>query len=94
MITPEMSSIKKSKRKIYNLKKPHLIPKYEKEEHEVIYFSKKELVLNEEARITTIVLEVGMTRRSKQMQSEESVHRHKHNKEYPILQMFQRNGNE
>lgn len=61
VITPQFSSIKQIKRKIYNLNKSYLIPEYELNDQEVISFSKKELVLNEEARITPIELEVEMT---------------------------------
>lgn len=61
VITPEMSSIKNIKKRIYNLNKSYLIFEYEHNEHEVISFSKKEFVHNEEAKITPRVLEVQMT---------------------------------
>lgn len=50
MITPEMSSIKNIKKRIYNLNKSYLISEYEHNEHELISFSKKEFVHNEEQR--------------------------------------------
>lgn len=61
VITPQFSSIKQMKKKIYNLNKPSLRPHYNIHCQEVVSFSKDDLVLNEEARVTLIVLEVAMT---------------------------------
>lgn len=62
MITPKISSVKKIKKWIYYLNKSYLIHEYEHVKCEVISFSHEELVHNEEAKITPIVLEVRMTR--------------------------------
>lgn len=62
MINPKISSVKKVKKKIYNLTKAYLVPEYEFKQHEVISFYNDELEHNEEAKITPIVLKVLMTR--------------------------------
>lgn len=62
MITPPFSLIKKIKKKIYNLSKPTLRPNLKVRFKESKTFSKGDLVLNKEARVTPIVLKVGMMR--------------------------------
>lgn len=61
MINPELTSIKKNIY-IYNLTKTCLVLKYKFNQSEVITFTNEELENNEEAKITPIVLKVGMTR--------------------------------
>lgn len=62
VITPQFSSIKQMKKKIYNLNRLSVGPNFEVCLKETITFSNGELILNEEARITPIVLKVGMTK--------------------------------
>lgn len=62
MIVPEVTSIKKMQRWIYNLSKSYLVPEYELTKREVISFSDEEHLHNEEAKVTPIVLDLRMTR--------------------------------
>lgn len=63
MITPQFSSIKEIKRKIYNLSKPTLISHFDMYPHEPITFLEKDLVLNKKVRVTSIVFDINMTRK-------------------------------
>lgn len=60
-MTLQFSSIKHIKKNIYNLYKPNPRPNVNVSLQEAVTFSKGGLILNEEARVTPIVLKVGMT---------------------------------
>lgn len=61
VIIPQFLLIKEIKRKIYNLSKLNPIPNLDVHHHESVTFSKNDLMLNKEARVTPIVLNVGIT---------------------------------
>lgn len=61
VITPQISLIRQIKKRIYNLNKPSPRLSYEVGLKEEITFSNGDIVLNEEAKVTPIVIEVGMT---------------------------------
>lgn len=58
VITPEVTSIKKIKKRIFNLTKSYLVLEYRLMHREVISFSNEELKHKEEIKITPIILEV------------------------------------